>query len=94
MKEDLIGEQVVLTGPREQVSRLLVGATRAFLEAAEITDYDSGKLDEELRDAVDGIDDSDHGHVEARLCVTADGLEVRLGPESDPAALRTVACVR
>ncbi len=92
MNEELVGEEVTLTGTPSEMLRLVVSATRAFLTAAGGADCDGDQLEVDVRQALSDIGDTAGDAIRARLVVVADGIDVVIGMDTDGADLHTVSC--
>ncbi len=92
MNEELVGEEVTVTGTPSEMLRLVVGATEAFMTAAGAAGCDGEKLEAGVRQALADIGDASGNAVRARLVVVADGIDVIIGPDAEGADLHTVSC--
>lgn len=92
MNEELVGEEVTLTGTASEMFDFVVGATEAFMAAAGAAGCDTAQLEAGVRQALVDVGDSSGSAIRARLVVVAEGIDVTIGTDADGAQLHTVSC--
>jgi hypothetical protein len=92
MNEELVGEEVTLTGTASEMLGFVVGATEAFMAAAGAATCDSAQLEAGVRQALADIGDAVGSAIRARLIVVAEGIDLTIGANAEGAELHTISC--
>lgn len=92
MKESLIGEEISLTGPSDDVVAMLLQAAAAFLEAADADPPEVDRWLPDLESAMVVLQPQPGSQVVVRLQTTEGGMRVSLRLSTAPDRESTFLC--